>query len=112
MENLLMIVIGILTFLSIGLFFALMKEKTKKAEAEHELKLLRGQSEDQIYGRSKFSELGLMSAGITHEISNPLSIIVGRVTQLLRKAENEEMKKGLEQIKAQSDRITAIIQSI
>lgn len=73
---------------------------------------LRGESEDEMYGRGKFSELGLMSAGITHEISNPLSIISGRVTQLMRLTDSPELQKGLKQIEENADRITRIIKAV
>lgn len=96
-----------------GLYLAWMRERKNTNTVQRELEALRGQSEEQIYGRSKFSELGLMSAGITHEISNPLSIILGRVTQLMRRhPTHDELKKGLQQIKDNADRIGKIIQNV
>lgn len=76
------------------------------------MKDVMGNSDDEMYGRGKFSELGLMSAGITHEISNPLSIISGRVTQLMRTTDPEELKRGLAQIEHNADRIAKIIQGV
>jgi C4-dicarboxylate-specific signal transduction histidine kinase len=113
METLSLITIILLTTVIAGLVLALLKEKRLKEQFERELESFRGQSEEQIYGRSKFSELGLMSAGITHEISNPLSIILGRVTQLMRRHPSEEdLKKGLQQIKENTERIGKIIANV
>jgi C4-dicarboxylate-specific signal transduction histidine kinase len=102
----------LITSLAIALIFK-MKEANKLKD---QLEKIRGKSDDELFTRGKFTELGLMSAGITHEISNPLSIILGRATQLSRldvtPDKKSEFEKGLQQIKINADRITSIIQSI
>lgn len=69
--------------------------------------------EEDFYGKGKFSELGPMSAGIAHEISTPLSIIIGRTMHLQKIVKNPEkiddLVKGLDQIHAQADRLANII---
>ncbi len=102
----------LITSLSVGLF-------QKSKEANHlteQLKKIQCQSEEELYHRGKFSELGLMSAGITHEISNPLTIILGHITQLSKMDFSPEKKpeflKSLDQIKGNAERIASIIKSI
>lgn len=85
---------------------------------QHELNLqevLKDRSE-KFLGQSKFSELGMMSAGIAHEINNPLAVIQARTTQLLRIYRNSdkqtELGDGLSQILHTSERISRTIQGI
>lgn len=96
---------------------ALVNEKKSRKKIANQLGHLKGESEDEIFGRGKFSELGLMSAGVTHELSNPLSIIIGRVTQLQRRLDRSEvkdpdLKKGLEQIANHAERMSSIITNL
>lgn len=67
-------------------------------------------------GNAKFSELGLMSAGIAHEINNPLSIIQARTSQLLRQIREPDHEgkviEGLNLILYTSGRISRTIQGI
>jgi C4-dicarboxylate-specific signal transduction histidine kinase len=58
----------------------------------------------------------MMSAGIAHEINNPLAVIQARTTQLLRIYRNPEKQKdladGLQQILYTSERINRTIQGV
>jgi len=95
------------------LAYAYFKERKSKNILSKDLQASRGQTDDELYGRGKYSELGLMTAGITHEISNPLTILLGKVEQMLRRdLSPEDTKKGLEQIKQNGERIGKIIQSV
>lgn len=80
-------------------FNAMLKERTEK-----------------LFGQSKYAELGMMSAGIAHEINNPLAVIQARTTQLLRiynqQDKKHELARGLEQILYTSERIGRTIQGI
>lgn len=71
---------------------------------------------DRLLGQSKYSELGMMSAGIAHEINNPLAVIQARTTQLLRIYHNPDKQKdlsdGLQQILYTSERINRTIQGV
>lgn len=92
----------------------LISEKRRNRRYNQQLMAYKGKSEDEMLNMGKYSELGLMSAGIAHEISNPLSIILGRIEHLIRRgptSDPESMMKGLLQIQAHADRITHIIQS-
>lgn len=75
-----------------------------------------GIRDEDIIGNAKFTELGLMSAGIAHEINNPLTIIQTRAQQLLRIYRNPgseaELAKGLNQIVYTSDRIARTVRGI
>lgn len=113
METLSLIAILVVTTLALFLYANFAKERKRRLALEKELTTVEGESEEDFYNRSKFSELGLMSAGITHEISNPLSIIMARTQQLLkRRPSEEELQKGLAQILANTERITKTIQSV
>lgn len=72
--------------------------------------------EEDLFGKAKFSELGIMSAGIAHEINNPLAIIQARTTQLLRIYRKPEHQKdlahGLQQILYTSERIERTIKGV
>lgn len=71
---------------------------------------------EKLLSQSKYSELGMMSAGIAHEINNPLAVIQARTTQLLRIYRNPEKQKdladGLQQILYTSERINRTIQGV
>lgn len=71
---------------------------------------------DKFLGQSKFSELGMMSAGIAHEINNPLAVIQARTSQLLRiyrdPNKQKEIGEGLQQILFTSERINKTIQGV
>lgn len=73
-------------------------------------------SDENIFEKAKFSELGLMSAGIAHEINNPLAIIQGRTEQLMRMyrdpTKQKELAQGLQQILYSSERIARTIRGI
>lgn len=85
-------------------------------EYREKLKALTRDRDSKLFGQSKYSELGMMSAGIAHEINNPLAVIQARTTQLLRiyrdPAKQLELAQGLEQILSTSERINRTVQGI
>jgi signal transduction histidine kinase len=85
-------------------------------EHKRELTKLVDQRNDKLIGQSKYAELGLMSAGIAHEINNPLAVIQAKTTQLLRlyrdPSKTKELAEGLEQILFTSERINRTIQGV
>ena len=46
-----------------------------------------------IIATSKLSSLGEMASGIAHEINNPLAIIQGKASQMLKRIQNNEFEK-------------------
>ncbi len=116
MENYQIIIYTVSFILIISLAVGLLRQTKEARNLKEQLKNIRGQSDDELYGRGKFTELGLMSAGITHEISNPLTVILGRITKLsrtdLNSSNKPEIEKGLEQIKKNAEKIASIIQSV
>jgi C4-dicarboxylate-specific signal transduction histidine kinase len=83
---------------------------------QKELEELLNLRNDQILNQSKYSELGMMSAGIAHEINNPLTVIQAKVSQLLRYYKDpnrlNDLGQGLEQILYTSERINRTIQGV
>ncbi len=104
-----------LLFLMAGSCLALTFEQQKKLH-EQELEGLVKERNLKLYGQSKYSELGMMSAGIAHEINNPLAVIQARTTQLLRlyrdPDKTKELGDGLSQILYTSERINRTIQGV
>ena len=94
------------------------KSRIRRVHMDYQDKL-RKMTEDRdskLFGQSKYSELGMMSAGIAHEINNPLAVIQARTTQLLRMyrdpAKVNELGEGLQQILYTSERINRTVQGI
>lgn len=107
------VILSICCFLFIALF--IWSSNSNRALAK-ELEAIKSLSQDGFIERGKFSELGLMSAGIAHEISNPLSVILGRL-QLLQRIYRDPLKQkevalGLNQIQSASQRIEKTIKGI
>lgn len=71
----------------------------------------------QLTEQAKFSALGEMTAGIVHEIKNPLSIIMHRSShlrsQVIKDAADKEMlMRNLDQIEITTDRMVKIVNSL
>lgn len=87
-----------------------------KMRHEQELMNVIKERNDQLFEQSKYSELGMMTAGIAHEINNPLAIIQAKSTQLLRLNKDpknaQKVSEGLEQILYTSDRIARTVRGV
>lgn len=97
--------------LIIVLIAFLIREHLQKKKYRKELQLFKEKKAQELMGRGKLSELRLMAAGIAHEISNPLMIIMGNVQRLQRRV-GEENSEPLEKISQSTERITRIIQGL
>ncbi len=57
----------------------------------------------------KLAHMGQLSAGIAHELNNPLGVVIMYANILLDECENEQMKQDLGLIAAQADRCKRIV---
>ena len=70
-------------------------------------------AEQKLIQASKLASLGEMSAGIAHEINNPIAIIVGSAELLQKVANNpENLKAKVEVIQKSCERITRIVNGL
>jgi C4-dicarboxylate-specific signal transduction histidine kinase len=120
-ENTTLIVLVIFTLLLIGAAIYAMVNSQKKIRLmqrhyEEELSRRTKDQTEKLFSHSKYTELGMMSAGIAHEINNPLAVIQARTSQLLRiyrqPDRQQDMGEGLQQILYTSERINRTIQGI
>lgn len=82
----------------------------------HLEKIIRDRAK-QLTSQAKFSALGEMTAGIVHEINNPLSVVRHRSSHLRGlvlkdKATREVLLRNLDQIEITSERMTKIVNSL
>lgn len=72
------------------------------------------EQQQQIIETSKLASLGKMSAGIAHEINNPMSIVIGRLGILKSHFDiNDQMvSKSFDSIESSVERISRIIRSM
>ncbi|MCW5781918.1 MAG: PAS domain S-box protein [Nitrospirales bacterium] len=68
--------------------------------------------EDQLRKTERLAELGTLASGMAHEIGTPMNVILGRAELLMRKAQDERTRKGLETIVTQVERITKIMNQL
>lgn len=75
------------------------------------------EQETQLVSASRLSAIGEMAAAITHEINNPLGVILGRAEMLARlvdknQLEPELLKRQIETIQVTGKRIERIVRSM
>jgi PAS domain S-box-containing protein len=85
---------------------------TKQKELEYELE----RNTKAMIRNAKLATLGELTAGISHEINNPLTIIIGKTEQIKYMITdgdpNEQIFVELQKIQASSERISKIIKSL
>ncbi len=84
---------------------------------QHEIKQLKSDQEAQLASSSKMAALGEMAAGIAHEINSPLSVILGKATNLLKQLKSptidfEKFNIDLEKIQTTTLRIARVIEGL
>lgn len=68
--------------------------------------------EQQLRHAERLAELGTLASGMAHEIGSPMNVILGRAEYLMQRTQEPAMKKGLEIIIAQVERITKIMNQL
>ncbi len=68
--------------------------------------------EAQLRKTERLAELGTLASGMAHEIGTPMNVILGRAELLMRKATDASVKRGLETIVTQVERITKIMNQL
>jgi PAS domain S-box-containing protein len=68
--------------------------------------------ESQVLRSQKLASVGLLAAGIAHEINNPLSGVVGYSRLLLNRSLPEEVRERVEKISASAERCRKIVEGV
>ncbi|WP_455244200.1 PAS domain S-box protein, partial [Petrachloros mirabilis] len=68
--------------------------------------------EDQLKKAERLAELGTLASGMAHEIGTPMNVILGRAEYLMERVRDETVKKGLQTIVAQVERITRVMNQL
>lgn len=68
--------------------------------------------EEKIFQAEKLTSLSFLSAGIAHEINNPLSTILSNTQHMLAGELNEDNKDSLEWIEQETNRIARIVREL
>jgi PAS domain S-box-containing protein len=85
--------------------FTLDLTEQKKAEAAL------ARSRDMLFQSEKLSALGSLLAGVSHELNNPLSIVVAQAVMMERKAAGGELADRAQKIRKAADRCARIVQT-
>lgn len=68
--------------------------------------------QEQLRKTERIAELGTVASGMAHEIGTPMNVILGRAEYLLERVKEEPIKKGLQTIVAQVERITKVMNQL
>ncbi len=81
------------------------RDITERKQAEEREKEL----QQQLYLSSRLASIGELAAGVAHEISNPLTGILGFSQRLMRKSTDEEVSRDLEIIHNEAQRVAKVV---
>lgn len=68
--------------------------------------------QDQLRKTERVAELGTLASGMAHEIGTPMNVILGRAEYLMDRVKEEPIKKGLQTIVTQVERITKVMNQL
>ena len=66
----------------------------------------------QLRKTERIAELGTLASGMAHEIGTPMNVILGRAEYLMDRVKEEPIKKGLQTIVTQVERITKVMNQL
>jgi PAS domain S-box-containing protein len=72
----------------------------------------RKQLQEQLRRTERVAELGTLASGMAHEIGTPMNVILGRAEYLMDRVTEEPVKKGLQTIITQVERITRVMNQL
>lgn len=84
---------------------AFIRDITERKQAEEREKEL----QQQLYFSSRLASIGELAAGVAHEISNPLTGILGFSQRLMRKSTDKEVSQDLERIHSEAQRVAKVV---
>ena len=84
---------------------ALLAAERKEAEVALQ------RSRDALYQSEKLSALGSLLAGVSHELNNPLSIVVAQAVMMERQSAGTELAERAQKIRKAADRCARIVQT-
>jgi len=73
---------------------------------------LLNQIQAQLRKTERIAELGTLASGMAHEIGTPMNVILGRAEYLMDRVKEEPVRKGLQTIVAQVERITKVMNQL
>jgi len=86
--------------------------RTANAELDANLRRLR-ETQEQLLQSGKMAAVGTLVAGLSHEINNPIAVIVAQTQNLLRKLdERDPMRAAIEAIGRQSTRCAGLVRTM
>lgn len=68
--------------------------------------------EAKVTHQDRLASIGTLASGLAHEIGTPLGVVRGRAEFLMMKAVDPDVKRELEVITSQTDRISKLIRSL
>lgn len=68
--------------------------------------------QEQLRRTERVAELGTLASGMAHEIGTPMNVILGRAEYLMDRVADEPIKKGLQTIITQVERITKVMNQL
>jgi len=68
--------------------------------------------QEQLRKTERIAELGTLASGMAHEIGTPMNVILGRAEYLMDRVKEEQIKKGLQTIITQVERITRVMNQL
>ncbi|WHZ24272.1 MAG: Multi-sensor hybrid histidine kinase [Nitrospira sp.] len=66
----------------------------------------------QLRRTERVAELGTVASGMAHEIGTPMNVILGRAEYLMERTKEESVRKGLQTIVSQVERITRVMNQL